>query len=636
MDDNLLAAYRRELATLRQLGERFAQKHPQVAGRLHLSGDVSPDPHIERLIESVAFVGAQIRRKIDQSFPEISDALLAATYPHLARTIPARSIAEIDINPDQASDQAPVLLPRGTLLDTKPVRMNELEGVGETVICRFRTVYPLELWPIELVHVDFAPIEHSVLRAEAGRGLGGTVQSVLHLRLRTLGAARFAKLRLGRLRLYLDPPGGAGGALYEALLGNLRGAIVAAPRLGVDPRAPVTAGRRLPGVRAEPVGFAADETLLPWDARAHLAYAYLQDYFSFPEKFAFVDLLGLEEATLGADKELDLLLLFSPGTRQLPDDQELSLQVRNGNVVRLHCTPIVNLFEMPAEPLTVTPDQDGQLIIPDLRRPAAYEVHAVESVSLTRRAGQFVRQPVPPLLGGHRIGAAARTGLAWHTARIEAGDEGAHLRLHLVDHALKITTPDDTVLSVTITASNRDLPLRLPLGQGGTDFIPAAGGAWVRAIRCLTRPRRPIRAGFGDDRSWRLIAHLALNRLSLADVEGLRGLLDIYNTANPQRDPHLFEQMRRQIDSVTAVRAETVQERFGPLTRRCFVHGTDYALTVDETGFLAGAYLFGTVLDRFLALYASANSFVRLRMESEQRKGPIGQWPARAGSSLLI
>jgi type VI secretion system protein ImpG len=50
----------------------------------------------------------------------------------------------------------------------------------------------------------------------------------------------------------------------------------------------------------------------------------------------------------------------------------------------------------------------------------------------------------------------------------------------------------------------------------------------------------------------------------------------------------------------------------------------------------ASAYLFGSVLDRFLALYASINSFTRLTVSMKGQSEPIACWPARAAERPVI
>jgi type VI secretion system protein ImpG len=46
--------------------------------------------------------------------------------------------------------------------------------------------------------------------------------------------------------------------------------------------------------------------------------------------------------------------------------------------------------------------------------------------------------------------------------------------------------------------------------------------------------------------------------------------------------------------------------------------------------------LLAAVLDRFLALHATINSFVRTRAVVRGRSGTVATWPARAGGRVLL
>ena len=94
MSDELLAYYNSELTYLRELGGEFAEKYPKVAGRLHLEADKCDDPHVERLLEGFAFLAARIRHKLDDEFPEITDALLGVLYPHFQRPLPSMAVVQ--------------------------------------------------------------------------------------------------------------------------------------------------------------------------------------------------------------------------------------------------------------------------------------------------------------------------------------------------------------------------------------------------------------------------------------------------------------------------------------------------------------------------------------------------------------
>ena len=76
------------------MGGEFAQKHPRIAARLLLTADGCDDPHVERLIESFAFMAARTHRRIDDDFPQLSEALLNLIYPSYLRPIPAMTVVE--------------------------------------------------------------------------------------------------------------------------------------------------------------------------------------------------------------------------------------------------------------------------------------------------------------------------------------------------------------------------------------------------------------------------------------------------------------------------------------------------------------------------------------------------------------
>ncbi len=153
MSDELLAYYEQELAYFRQVAPEFARRHPRIAGRLRMSEAEIDDPHVERLIQAVAFLNARTRRKIDDDFSEISQALLQVLYPHYLAPFPSATIVRFALPQDQAELVQGFSIPRGSSLETDPID-------GEPY--RFRTCYPVTVWPIELtkagVHRSSIPL----------------------------------------------------------------------------------------------------------------------------------------------------------------------------------------------------------------------------------------------------------------------------------------------------------------------------------------------------------------------------------------------------------------------------------------------------------------------------------------------
>ncbi len=62
--------YEEELNYLIEAGREYARLHPERARFLNLADPRSRDPHVQRLIESFAFLTGNIRRRIEDDFPE--------------------------------------------------------------------------------------------------------------------------------------------------------------------------------------------------------------------------------------------------------------------------------------------------------------------------------------------------------------------------------------------------------------------------------------------------------------------------------------------------------------------------------------------------------------------------------------
>ena len=108
MSDDLLPYYERELDAIKRLAAEFADTHPKIAARLRLSADAVDDPHVARLLEGTAFLAARVHHRLDDEFPELTDALLGLLYPHYLAPVPSCMVAQFDCQPEL---QNPARLP---------------------------------------------------------------------------------------------------------------------------------------------------------------------------------------------------------------------------------------------------------------------------------------------------------------------------------------------------------------------------------------------------------------------------------------------------------------------------------------------------------------------------------------------
>ena len=612
MRDELLAYYERELSYVRQLGAEFAEKYPKIASRLQLEPDRCEDPHVERLIEAFAFLAARIHLKLEDDFPEISEALLSILYPHYLRPIPSTTVVEFHLDPEQGKLTTAFTIPKGAVLYSRPV-----EGAA----CKFCVSYATQLWPLAVTQAQWRTPDRfqPALRAF-------DAAAALRLELQCFPDVSFNALELDSLRFYLSGESHLIHSLYELLLNNcLR--IVIRP---VD--APVGATPLvLPASCLRPVGFAEDEDALPYPRRSFSGYRLLQEYFAFPEKFFFLDLGGLEPLQhAGFGDRVEVLFLISPFERA---DRMQMLEVGvTAKTFRLGCSPAVNLFPQTAEPILLDQTRVEYPVIPDLRRRRYLEVYSIDEVVSTSPNSDEVTRYEPLYAFRH---AYAQEGRAfWHATRRPStapNDEGAEVFLMLSDLSGKPVRPPAEALTVRCTCTNRDLPARLPFGNDAGDF-ELEGAPIIKKVVSLRKPGPSLRPPLGRGALWRLISHLSLNYLSLVD-EGKEALQEILNLYNFSDSPHF----KRQIQGIVSVSS---RRRLAPVSSEqgiAFARGTRIEIELDEDQFVGGGvFLFLSVLERFFALYTSMNSFTQLAAMTKQRKEVLKEWPPRSGSGILI
>jgi len=604
MFNELHAYYNRELAYLRRLASDFAEQHPKIAGRLRLSGEMADDPHVERLLQGFAFIAARIHRKLDDDFPELTQGLLEVLYPHYLAPIPSMAIVEMAAKPDLSS---PIEIAAGTMLDSAPLH-------GES--CRFRIGYPVTLWPIviEAVSLTGRPIVAPANPRAAGAA------GVLRLTLRCANPnLKLSELAPDSLRFFLRPQSPHAYKLYETLLNHAIS--IALADHANDPAPVISSPDNICAV-----GFDAGESLLPYPARSFTGYRLLTEYFAFPEKFLFFDLKGLSAKTLVSDKDVLEVFIYLNRT-----SIELERGVSKENFA-LGCAPIVNLFNQRAEPIRLDNRSADYRVVPDARRVGATEVYAIESVTGSAPDGRS--RTFEPFFAVHHT--TDETPAYWHMARHAAAnaDGGTEVFLSFVDGNFDPATDSNYTVSVETVCLNRDLPSRLPFGGGNPRLELVQASSAVAHLVCATAPTQTLRPPLGRGTRSRLVSHLVLNHLSITGGEdaadALRSILKLY-------DFHDSAQTRALIDSVHGISAQPGIARVPSAGTSGLCRGLDVLVEFEPAPFESGqGFLLATVIERFLALYVSINSFSRTTARVRGRADKLRTWPPRAGSRILL
>src|SRR5690606_34896088 len=419
-------------------------------------------------------------------------ALLNVVYPHYTRPIPSLSLVQFVLDPEQGKLTTGLRIPKDTDLYSRPVAGTP---------CRFRTCYETTLWPVTIAAARWVTPHELKPAVRAPDAV-----AALRLELACLPDVTFEQLELETLRLHISADANLASTLYELLCNNCIEILVRDPTPGSG-REPLV----LPASALEPAGFGEHDNLLPAPRRSFLGYRLLQEYFTFPDKFFFLDLGGFEQVrAAGFGSRVEVVFLISAFERS---ERRPMLEAGvTEETFRLGCTPVVNLFPKTSEPVRLTQRQQEYIVIPDARRRSAIGVYSVEEIKVATPGSPEPLRYEP--LYSFRHGRDGPNGrLYWYAQRRPAQwrpDEETDVYLSFVDASGRTVYPDADTATAWLLCHNGDLPSRLPFGDPAGDFEMPGGGP-IERIVTLVKPTPAIQPPLGKARLWRLISQLSLN-----------------------------------------------------------------------------------------------------------------------------
>lgn len=603
IEDPLLAYYHRELSYLRHAGAAFAQKHPKIARRLELSQNESADPHVERLLESFAFLTAKLSRDLDDRFPRVASSLLQVLYPQLVNPIPSMAIAYFKVDPNKKATQG-TLVPQGTEVFTY---------AEDGVTCRFQTGYDTTLWPLEVIHADFIKAEHYKVQNTTLRA-----PWYLRLKIKTLGTS-FTDMGLNRLCFYIRGDPRTSFSIYEALFAQTYPqTLISLDGKSLQP---------LPFESLDPLGLNA-KSVLPLPAYAHPSYQLIQEYFHFPEKFLFFEVKNLDAQHLNySEADSTIELLFSLSDPKFSNT--LSIQAEN---FLLGCTPIINLFPKITDPFRLDHRHLEYRLVPDQRRERTTEIHSILKVeSITD--GQTDPVVIHPYFSfSHEAHTDPQKSTFWMAKRVPTSRkdlEGTDMVLSFMDLAFNPRLAENPTVYAYTLCTNRFLASQIPAGAAlyVEEKLP------ISRIVCLEKPSAQVYPSEDGETLWQLISQLSVNHLSLTQPEtGLEALKETLRLhARSGTGASIC------IEAIESMKARSVVRRMGHEAWRGFVQGVGIDLTLhDRLNAGLSSFLFASLLRSFFALQVSCNSFVELSLYRSDHKNLWMQWAPLKGDQILL
>ena len=607
---DLLPHYEQELSLLRRRAAEFAARYPGLASQLQIGHGSVGDPHTERLIQATALLTARVNKSIEDGYSRFTESFLETLFPHYLRPFPSCAIVQARLPAEAKSGQ---VIPRGTELHTAP-----MGGVS----CRFRTCYDIRHLPVRLLEVCFAPTLAGLPSIRIPGGCGASLDIAIEA---TDQHAGFAPRTHTALRVYLDGEESVVAVTRDILEGRVAAAYI---------ETEASDWTRLPCVPVAGVGFADDEALVPFSPRSHPAYRLLTEYFTFPEKFNFID-IDLAKIVPHVPEECRRFTLHLLLVDVRADSHEAGLlSTLSARNFLTSCSPVVNLFRQTAVPIPVTHERADYPLLADAdaEHAGAYDIHTVDAVRMLRQdeQGTSLTEFRPFYSLRHGEGKDKR-GHYYVVRRDETFDAGHEHRIAFVDTDFDPARCEQATVSAELTCTNRDLPSRIAYGQPEGDLSPPIGWAPGSTIKFVRRPTAPRRFAATPALQWRLLSHLTLSFHSLVQegLEGFREMLSLYDLVQTPAT-------RRQIESIIGVAHRPITTWIRSARGASLVHGIEVRITVNEDGFVgSGLGLFARVLERFLGLYVQINSFTELVVLSNQTGKELIRCQPRNGDLYL-
>ncbi|WP_175960204.1 type VI secretion system baseplate subunit TssF [Burkholderia pyrrocinia] len=625
MNPHLLDAYNRELLYFNELMEEFAQAHPKIARRLGMHAGEIADSFVERLVQAASFTTARLQLKLDAEFPLLTSRLLETVYPNYVAPTPSIAVARLYPDEQEGNLLEGFCVPRGTEFTSRVPD-------GERTSCTFRSGLDVMLYPLEIVSARLTGVPPDIPSIERYSAADKPVRGALRLRLRTTGEALFDELRgLDQLPVYLAGDERVASRLFELIHAGAVVSVTGVPNRFADPNQSLGI---VSDQAIEHAGLATDESLLPLARSKFHGHNLLHEYAACPARFWFFTLAGLSTGLRHVTgREAEIVILLDRFDSALVEHVDASRFV-------LFCTPVINLFRRKTDPAEI-PHMGAEIPLrPDRQNGSDYEVFAVEALHgfVSKGVASLEFRPLYQALlndeANHgryfttrREHGVAKTSYRRYGAR--ATYAGMDVFASLVDQNEQSYPHPMKYLSVDAWLTNCDLPSLLE-PDGMTDLTVGIS-APVRSAGLIRAPS-PARAPFAQrDAAWRLIGQLNLgySTLEAQDGSGLRDILALFAAADDVR-------FQRQVDSLLHVDARPVTKKLPGQSQLRFGRGIECVLTVDETGFDGmSPYLFGVILEHYVARHVSTHSFTQSVLRSPQR-GELMRWPVRTGTRSAL
>ncbi len=609
--DPLLPEYERELAKLRRSLREFAERHPEAAARLAISGEHSEDPHVERAIQSAALQFARASARIEDNYPELPTAILENHHPEFLRPFPSCSIAQFEGSVGLSKLTKPVTLERGTELKTR---------TGEYP---FVTVYDVDFASLRIADARYAPATSAPVKTRLNENTSG----ILSITFATIQAKALLDGSMPkRVRLFVDGDRRTAAAAIDTLLLRASTAFVEAEENG--------AWLALDTMPLSAPGFAIDEALIARADKSPSQFRVLLEYFSFPQKFDFVDVdLSALIRIAGPCSRVTLHLPIQDVHRDSRPGQRL--QTLTASNFKLFCTPVINLFASAAEPIA---SEDMTMpvfpVVPGTLSGSGTSVYRIDDVRLMQEAAKgAVVKKIERYQSLHRHTAQQDSAVFWQAERDGRLAEylpGQDMLLSLVDSAGQMQTVKGKQIDMSLACTNGSLPAMLAIGDPLGD-LTFGNEALTGRASLLFVPTESVARPIVDNQLWDMVAMLSAGALNISQA-GLPAFKQLLSAHAPPRSAGA-----RHIEGLKSLARESALEWMPMEPQPMLVRGLRVRMAVSQAMLDDCAVsALARVLETLFVHYAPVNSFIQLVVMSAENGAELFKGAPLPGAEWLL
>jgi type VI secretion system protein ImpG len=558
------------------------------------------NPHITRLIQAFGVVASNLTIMLEEASTQSMSALFDILYPHYNRHIPSIAMISISLN---EKHETCLSIPKGKLVEMEGNIKN-----NNKYAYKFRVCYDSYISPIKINSASCEPGQG----AEESKSF-----SSLNIQFATLNKTPLSKIGLKKLRLLTKGLSTETYSIYHNVMTNLESIIIRCPKNH-------NSFVELNNYCIKPVGFGDKENVLPYPCNSFLGYRLITEFFIFPEKFLFFDLIleGIDFSQFGNSIEVCFRL----------KGKELEGVVSKDNFI-LNATPIINLCEIESDPVQMESYLFNYPIVMDKKNAENYEIYSIEDVKVGLNNQEVSARKLFDLSYGEKPNNKDFCYSIKNRYSMNSDKPNGLQFISIVDRHGHLLSKNKLpkYFYIRSLCSNGNLPNTAYMTQKGQfKFLEIT--VPVSKIECITNPTQKYVLGNKINYKLRLTAHLSLNYMNMVNdtngAELIKQALSIY-TENSK-----FSQLI--VDSILDVKV--VEDICSVSISRAsqFCKGHIIEIYFDQNQLPKGLiYLFFKVLEHFFAIYCSINSFIKL-IAKDKEGSLIYVGVPKNGSKCLI